>query len=389
MNKPAVTTQQIIQHARELGFALVGVCEAAKTEHEQHVRDWLAADKHGEMHYLANHLDVRLDPGNLLDGARSIICVADKHSELATQPPAGPAPHGRIARYAFGKDYHKTMKKRLHMLADVLAGQYPNEQFRSTVDTAPILEREVAAKAGLGWIGKHTLLIHPRFGSYFLLGTIVTTLKLQTSEEAEYPDPTVPPTDHCGTCTRCIDACPTQCISRDGPRSIDASRCISYLTIEHRSEIAPSLQAMMDNWIAGCDVCQEVCPHNRAGEQEKGEQEKELSASSRLRFSDLPLHPDHTPRPPAPGLSLTDILDWNEDDRRIVFQGSALKRIKLDMLKRNALIALGNVLVDQNDPILLKRINDIAVDESEPQLVRITAQQVLARLNLDNDCGDS
>lgn len=380
-----IDSRPVLELAAAMGFALVGIAPATPSPNADHVRQWIAQGRHGEMDYLQKNLDVRLDPANLLDGARTVICVADKHPESTELKPQAPAPHGRIARYAFGNDYHKSMKKRLHKLADTLAEQYPTERFRSTVDTAPILERELAAQAGLGWIGKHTLLIHPQFGSYFLLGTIVTTLNLRTSEADGYPLPGIPPTDHCGTCTRCIDACPTNCISTTGPRSIDATRCISYLTLEHRSPIDPSLHSPMGNWIAGCDICQEVCPHNRDRKSGIEDQDEKTQANSRLRLSDPPIHSDHTPRPPAPALNLLDILGWTEDDRRQTFKGSALKRIKLGMLKRNALIALGNALATQDDPELRQRIRQIANDESDPELVRLTARQVLTQLEPGTD----
>jgi epoxyqueuosine reductase len=385
---PEIDSQPLLDQARALGFGLVGIAAASPSRHAEQVRRWIAEGRHGEMGYLEEHLETRLDPGKLLAGARTVICVADKHPETTEQPPHGPGPHGRIARYAFGNDYHKSMKKRLHKLADTLAESHPADHFRSTVDTAPILEREFAALAGLGWIGKHTLLIHPRYGSYFLLGTIVTTLNLRTTADAGYPEPAVPPTDHCGTCTRCIDACPTACIGSSGPRSVDATRCISYLTLEHRSAIDPSLHEQMGDWVAGCDVCQEVCPHNRdpglgiRGQEVESTDKVDApnTGQSRLRLSAPALHPDHTPRPPAPALSLTDILGWSEDDRRRGFRGSALKRIKLGMLKRNALIALGNALTKQDDPAIRQRIGRIAGDEAEPELVRLTARQVLTRL---------
>ncbi len=371
--------------ARALGFALAGISPAKPSRHAEMVRAWIAGGSHGEMAYLADHLEVRLDPDRLLAGAESVICVADRHHVQTDSVPEGRPPHGRIARYAFGRDYHKIIKKRLHKLADRLKEAYPDEHYRCTVDTAPILEREHAARAGLGWIGKHTLLIHPRIGSYLLLGTIVTTLKL-VEEDAPCPD--LPEPDHCGTCTRCIDACPTQCISSSGPRAVDASRCISYLTIEHRSPIDPDLQPMMGDWIAGCDVCQEVCPHNRGRANEiSGTLNDDALTRTPGRFS-APLtddhHPDYTPRPPAPGISLSDILDWTEDDRRSAFQGSALKRIKLDMLKRNALIALSNSNAFSSDRTLQEKVQQLADDITQPELVRVTARQVLDRLAAGN-----
>ncbi len=379
----AEASERVLTLGRELGFGLVGVAPATPSGYGDIVRNWIGDGQHGEMGYLADQLETRLDPGKLLEGARSVICVADFYPAEAEIKPTGPAPHGRIARYAYGDDYHKTIKKRLHKLADALAERYPEARFRSTVDTAPILEREYAAAAGLGWVGKHTLLIHPQLGSYMLLGTVVTTLELTTSEGSGYPTSTfalVPPTDHCGTCTRCIDACPTDCISHSGPRAVDATRCISYLTLEHRSPIDESLHAMMGDWVAGCDVCQEVCPHNR----ERGSGIGDQGGAGQVSLDTLEIHPAYTPRPPAPGLRLLDVLNWTEEDRRAALRGSALKRIKLGMFKRNALIAAGNYLCEQEDDALRDRIVLLAWDETEQDLVRITARQVLARLDRGN-----
>lgn len=335
--------------ARDAGFTLCGIADAGPSDYAAFFADWLAAGKHGEMNYLAEHAGVRVDPGKLVEGAASVVVVADAYP---AQPSAAPVTEsggralGRIAKYAWGDDYHKTIKKRLHTICDALAEQYPGHAFRATTDTAPIFERELATRAGLGWTGKHTLMIHPRLGSYFLLGTIVTTLPMQTSQMAGYPAPLSPPTDHCGGCTRCIDACPTDAIAAQG-YSVDARRCISYLTLEHRTEIDPGLHAGMGDWIAGCDICQDVCPHNRrrlALEAGGG-----ADATETLRFE-----PRYTPRPPAPALDLLAILDWTEDDRRAALAGSALKRIKLAMLKRNALIALSNRADAQADDAIHK-----------------------------------
>lgn len=352
-------TRRVIDAGRRLGFAMIGVTPATASDRAAYVRDWLARGRHGQMDYLERNLDARLDPRKLLPGARSVVCVVDRYDAKAPGVQGTGAPRGRVARYAWGRDYHKVMKKRLHALADELRAEDPDEQFRATVDTAPLHEREHASRAGLGWIGKHTLLLHPRRGSWLLLGTIVTTLKLADSESLGWPDDLVPPVDHCGTCTRCIDACPTQCIT---PYQLDASRCISYLTIEHRDVIPADLHAAMGDWVAGCDVCQEVCPHNRgSGNGEQG----------------TCVLPDYAPGEVAHGFNLLDVLGWTEDDRRDRFRGSALKRIKLDMMKRNALIAAGNFLHEHNDAALRERIAQIADDEIERELVRITARQVL------------
>jgi len=371
------------EHVRRLatqqGFALVGVAPAAPSDHGEYIHQWLGENKHGQMAYLANHLDVRLDPRKLLPGAQSIICVADRYH--GTAPPDGPGEHpppplpeaqptptGRVARYAWGDDYHRVMKKRLFALADALRQQWAGHEYKAAVDTAPILEREHAHRAGLGWVGKHTLLIHPRLGSWLLLGQIVTTLPIEPDKPNDRP--TIEP-DHCGTCTRCIDACPTDCIS---PYQLDAQRCISYLTLEHRGPIEPTLHTEMGDWIAGCDVCQEVCPFNQEGriDTAAGQSDAEYAA---------PIHPRYTPRPPGPAISLLELLGWDADARQDAFQSSALKRIKLDMLKRNALIAAGNHLAGHDDPPLRARIEQLAQDADEPELVRLTARQVLDRLD--------
>jgi epoxyqueuosine reductase len=331
---------------------MTGVSQALPTEHAAFLDQWLSEEMHGEMDYLAKHRDVRVDPAQLVHDARSVICVADRYPHQTDLPM--PRPAGRIARYAWGDDYHKVLKKRLMQLADTLREQYPDEIFRVAVDTAPVPEREHAQNAGLGWVGKHTLLIHPNQGSWFALGVIVTTLPITPTVDAPMPD-------HCGTCTRCIDACPTQCIK---PYQLDASRCISYLTLEHRSEIAPYLQQQMGDWIAGCDICQEVCPHNRP----------------RPQIDNAAHHERYTPRPPAPGLNLLDVLNWKAADRQQAFIGSALKRMKLEMIKRNALIAAGNYLAQNTNAPLLQKLRQLSMDFNESEMVRHTAKDVVKRL---------
>jgi len=350
---PLSLAQQIREMAEGLGFALAGFAPIQRTERGEYIVQWLNDGKHGQMHYMANNLPVRLDPAQLLPDSRAIICVADQYAHAAPENQPTQEPFGRIARYAWGDDYHKVIKKRLFQIADQLREQFPDEQFKTVVDTAPLLEREHAERAGLGWIGKHTLLIHPALGSWLLLGAIVTTLPVEPDEKQTAI------TDHCGTCTRCIDACPTDCIE---PYKLDASRCISYLTIEHRELIDEDLQQQMGDWVAGCDVCQEVCPHNTSG------------------IDGMPL-PVYQPRSYAHGLNLLELLNWEAEDRQTTFQGSALKRIKLDMLKRNALIAAGNYLYSHEDDALGKRIQELTADPSQPDLVRDTAKQVRDRLH--------
>ena len=375
--------------ANGLGFALVGVAQLEPTEHGQYFRDWLDQGKHGQMAYLAEHLEKRLDPRKLLPveknpregnpelpgagGTRSMICVADRHPYRPPAPPEGqdsgaamenrdhqPDPTGQVARYAWGDDYHKVIKKRLFKLTDALRERWPDHQYQAAVDTAPILEREHAQRAGLGWVGKNTLLIHPRLGSWMLLGAIVTTLEFTHDQNNELI------ADHCGTCTRCIDACPTGCLT---PYQIDAQRCISYLTIEHRDAIPPELHEPMGDWIAGCDVCQEVCPYN---------------AEDRIVASEdrAPVYPGYSAHRHDTAMSLLDILNWDEAARRQALVGSALKRIKLDMFKRNALIAAGNHLAKHEHGPLHARVEELVEDSSEPQIVRTAASQVVKRLKL-------
>jgi epoxyqueuosine reductase len=355
-----LTGDEIVSLCLDLGFALAGVCPAAPSEHEAELRQWLAQGKHGSMDYLASNTEVRLDTAKMQPGARSIIMVADQYSTRPIAPiekpdslPTTTQPVGKIARYAQGNDYHVVMKRRLHQLCDSLRQHAPEHEFRAFVDTAPVLEREHAARAGLGWIGKHTLLIHPERGSWLLLGGILTTLPIEAPTQQHAVR------DHCGTCTRCIDACPTSAIT---PYSVYASKCISYLTIERRLPIDESFDEQIGEWIFGCDICQEVCPHNspRAVGADLGEMNEAYS-------------------PTKTGFDLLDVLGWSEDDRRRQFKSSSLKRATLDMVKRNAIIAAGNHLASQSDPALRQRVESIAHDTDQNDFVRDAAQRVVRK----------
>lgn len=252
----ALYTRQITQQAYALGFDLVGVAEA--TFMEQEARDleaWLNARRHGEMHYMANHFDKRVDPRLLVDGAKSVISVLHNYypGDEVVQPEGAP----KISRYAWGKDYHKVLKKKLYqLLAFIQETISPDVQGRVFVDSAPVLDKHWAKRAGLGWMGKHTNLIVPKKGSYFFIGEIILDLPLTYAEG--------PVQDFCGTCTRCIDACPTDALQ---PYQIDANRCISYLTIELKTEMDESFGDSLKGWAYGCDICQEVCPWNRFSEK--------------------------------------------------------------------------------------------------------------------------
>jgi len=352
-NRSSSRADDILARVRDVGFALSGVCRAAAASTDSEFRDWLSSSALGSLEYLRDHVEARVDVSRLLRGARSVIVVGDIYAARGDDPSQSGPHTGRIARYSRGEDYHDVIKKRLHALSDALRLEHPGEQFRAFTDIEPVLEREHAARAGLGWVGKNTMLIHPRVGSYFFLGGIVTTLALDPLPE-QRPIP-----DHCGTCTRCIDACPTQAIT---PYRVDASRCISALTIEQRGPIDSQLHPGIGDWLYGCDVCQEVCPHNSPRPPEF--------------VSDLPSS-NGAYAPLHSGLDLFDILDWTPLDRTARLQRSAMKRATLEMWKRNAIIVAANKLRARNDLALRSRLLDLAWDAKESPLVRQTAREVL------------
>jgi epoxyqueuosine reductase len=396
--------EDVVEIARSAGFPLVGITPATPIDDADRDRlaSWLAAGKQGEMGYLAEHFGARVDPRSVMPGARSMILVADQYwrrNPNDTFPPDPPAEdylrarRGRIARYARGDDYHKRLKKRLFGFADLLAERYadrlaagpygaPHEAsdaggahagVKVFVDTAPIMERLHAARSGLGWIAKNSLLIHQRRGSYLFLGGILTTLDI-TPPKNQRPVP-----DRCGTCSRCIDACPTDAIT---PYSVDATRCISYLTIEHRGEIDPAFHEPMGEWVFGCDICQEVCPHNSARTGRAG------IVAARPEYAPH-VSPEEHRTGAGDGFDLLDMLGWTEDDRARATRGSAIKRAKLDMLRRNAVIAAANAAVASEGGAehagthadeLARRVRAIAEDEAEPPVVRAAAAAAARRL---------
>jgi epoxyqueuosine reductase len=300
--------ESVRRKARELGFDLVGIAPAAASAHGEYFRRWLDQGQAGSMEYLAGRFEERTDPRVYLPGAQSVISVGMNYYAPLENAPAN---QGRVAKYALGDDYHEILKQRLHALADWVREIEPAAQTRCGVDTAPVMEKELAARAGIGWLGKNTCIINERIGSWIFLGEVLTTLALPADE---------PAVDRCGSCRRCIDACPTQAITE--PYRLDASKCISYLTIEHRGEIGPELAPAMGPWIYGCDVCQDVCPWNR---------DPPAAAEPALK----PRWADGT-------LDARTVLDWTEDDYRRELRGSAMKRVKLPMLKRNAEIVIEN-----------------------------------------------
>lgn len=310
-------TRQLKDEALRIGFHMVGVATAAPTMFYEEYNEWLAQGMHGTMDYLARNLEKRLDSRLLLDGtARSVVMVGvNYYSDLQEGPatPVGAPGIGVIARYARGDDYHDVVLAALRELERWVRERHPSANSRCYVDTGPLLERETAQRAGLGWVGKHTLLINQDWGSYFFLGALVTSLELEPDQQAQ---------EHCGTCTRCIDACPTGAIT--APYMLDARRCLSYLTIEQK-DIIPSgyLEAVsaLPSRIFGCDICQEVCPFTK-------------------RFSRPTTWPEFTSRLQSGTMQLIAILDCFQDEFREQFRGSAVKRAKLRGLQRNATAAM-------------------------------------------------
>lgn len=297
---------QIREEAKKLGFSQVGFAKIEALEEEsKRLKKWLDEGKQGKMDYLANHFEIRKDPSKLVHGAKTIICLSFNY-HFPNRDSGSKQP--KIASYALGKDYHKVLKKKLNLLLRWLKENAEVNSGRCFVDSAPILERYWAVKSGLGWQGKNTLLIHPKMGSYFFLAEIVVDIEIENEEKAI--------TDHCGTCTRCIDACPTQAIDSKG-YILDAKKCISYLTIELKQEenIPDEFKGKMEDWIFGCDICQEVCPWNR--------------------FSTPHQEEAFLPKEELLKMTRKDWDELTEEKFNSLFEGSAIKRTKFKGLKRN------------------------------------------------------
>lgn len=297
--------------ALEAGFERAGVAVLAPSADGEHLRAWLARGEHAGMEWIARRVAEREDPRRLLAGARSALVVALQYAPLdgASEPAGDLWP--RVARYARGRDYHDVMSGRLRRLGARIEAAFPGSRTRTYVDTGPILERELAARAGLGVIGKNTNLLDRNWGSYFLLGELLTTLDLA-------PDP--PVADLCGRCTNCLDACPTGALVE--PFRLDANRCISYWTIEHRGAVPEAMREGLGDWVFGCDICQEVCPYN---------QKNRGGTDDALRL------------PAARAeIDLAGLLGIGRERYVETFRGSPMKRAKQSGLKRNAAVAMGN-----------------------------------------------
>jgi epoxyqueuosine reductase len=319
--------EKIKTKSRKLGFILAGVTTTDPPPHYSTFERWLSRGHHGTMGYLATERSRlrRADPREILSECKSILVLATPYGPSDTKR-EGIGMRGEVAAYARGEDYHDVLPARMKELIQFIEEQVGHPvKNRWYTDTGPILERDLAQRAGIGWIGKNTCLIHPQHGSYFLLSEIFLDLDLE-------PDPPVV-TDHCGTCRRCLEACPTDCILED--RTIDATRCISYLTIELKEDIPVELREKVGNWVFGCDICQRVCPWNRFAE---------------------PGDPAFESKRPA--ASLTEELALTPQTFNQRFKGSPVKRAKRRGYLRNVAVALGNIGDIHALPVLQNALND-------------------------------
>ncbi len=302
---PAENNASIIKStAKRLGFDFCGIAKAGFLEEEApRLEDWLNRNYNGEMGYLSNHFDKRLDPTKLLEGAKTVVSLVYNYYP-SNELPAEKSDI-KLAKYAYGEDYHFVIRDKLNEFLEILREEIGEIDGRGFVDSAPVMERQWAQKAGLGWLGKNSLLLNREMGSFFFLSELIIDLEVA-------PD-TPLAKDYCGTCTACIDACPTDAIVDNGV--IDASRCISYLTIELKEAIPNEFKGKMENWVFGCDICQDVCPWNR--------------------FSKPHQEPRFQPNDELKELSKSDWQEITEETFGKVFKKSAVKRTKLAGLKRN------------------------------------------------------
>ena len=304
---------QIREWGVQLGFQAIGIAEPTLAADEAHLRRWLAQGRHGEMSFMTRNISARADPEKLQPGTLRVISARMDYLPQAEDAwtVLDDASRGYVSRYALGRDYHKLLRRRLQILATRIEHAIGSYGYRVYTDSAPVLEKALARNAGLGWIGKHSNLIDARAGSWFFLGEIYTNLPLPADSATS---------EHCGTCTRCIPACPTGAIV--APYQVDACRCISYLTIELPGSVPEELRPLMGNRIYGCDDCQLVCPWNK--------------------FAKLSAEPDFRVRHGLDGLSLVELFSWEEETFLALTEGSAIRRIGWIRWLRNVAVALGN-----------------------------------------------
>ena len=323
---PSQLTETLKTAAERLGFEMAGACPAVTPPGLEGFRQWLAAGYAGRMEYFARRAEAYEHPRQVLDGVRSLLVLVKNYR---TQPPVPPRPgQGSISRYGWGTDYHDTIRRSLDQLCDFHRQLVPEAKVRGVVDTAPLLERPFAQLAGLGWIGKNTLLLNERLGSWFFLAVLLT------SETLEYDRPTT--ANHCGTCRACLDACPTGALV--APYRLDARKCISYLTVELRESIPEAIRPLQGQWLLGCDICQEVCPWNH----------REVSSDE----------PAFQPLPGANPIELAELLSLDEAAFRRRFRHTPLSRPKRGAVLRSAAIALGNRPDPAARPALERGLND-------------------------------
>lgn len=306
---PAELSREVKAEALRLGFDLVGVARAGEVTEAPLLREWLDRGHHAGMAWMADHFSKRVDPRELVPGCRSLVCVGLVYRQPES---AAPAPPGvRVASYAWGEDYHRVLKEKLYALLDHGRTLDPAFDGRVFVDSAPVMDRYWAERAGLGWRGKNTLLLNRRLGSFLFLGELLVRAELE---------PDLPGTDHCGSCTRCLDACPTGALGE--PYVMDARRCISYWTIEHRGELEPWQEEAAGEWLFGCDVCQDVCPWNG---------DARVASEPRLRS-----------RPEAWPDAIEGLLTLSQEEFDRRFGDMAIERTRREGLVRNAAIVAGN-----------------------------------------------
>ncbi|MDG1777849.1 MAG: tRNA epoxyqueuosine(34) reductase QueG [Flavobacteriaceae bacterium] len=302
MSKKTHYTTLIKTEAKRLGFLSCGISKAEFLEEEAfRLESWLNQNKHGKMHYMENHFDKRLDPTLLVEGSKSVVSLTYNYfSENLQQDSKAP----KISKYAYGIDYHYVIKDKLNQLLEFIKEEIGDVHGRAFVDSAPILEKAWAKKSGLGWIGKHSNILTQKAGSFYFLAELIIDLELESDHAV---------TDHCGTCTACIDACPTDAITE--PYSVDGSKCISYFTIELKENIPTDMKGKFDNWMFGCDVCQDVCPWNRFSKQHN--------------------EPLFNPKPELLSMTKKDWEEITQETFNKVFKKSAVKRTKYTGLTRN------------------------------------------------------
>jgi len=331
---PPDLNEQIVAWGQELGFQQVGITDVDLAEAERRLQSWLAADYHGEMHYMARHGSRRSRPAELIADTCSVISTRMDYlpmDQAASTAVLDTDNLGYIARYALGRDYHKVLRRRLQKLAERITQAIGPFGYRAFVDSAPVLEKPLAEKAGLGWIGKHTNIINKEAGSWFLLGEIYTDLPLK---------PTIPAANHCGTCRTCIDVCPTDAII--APYQVDARRCISYLTIELSGPIPVEFRTAIGNRIFGCDDCQLFCPWNK--------------------FARLTTEPDFAPRHGLDATALVTLFAWSNEEWQTRLAGSPIRRAGYTGWLRNIAVALGNATTS---PVVIDALNARRDDPSE------------------------